>query len=316
MFLVSETLGTEITTAIVVTAYDRPEKLRLTLESLSGCLSFEKFTTFINVDGSKGVSDFELVSKSERVARNFAKANPNVMVVPRDRNLGLAGNVRLSVNEALTAFDSVIVVEDDLLLSIHFLNEMQSQLIKNQTDTSIFSISGHSLPIFVEDKTSWATWYFSSWGWATWKNRWDQIDWQVPDPTSYREWASLDLFGFRRNRQMLRFARENKIDSWAIYVFASNLRQGLTSIFPGRSLVNNIGLDGSGVHGDNTTIYDTVLATVAPFESDGYINVPRKTLRREMLFQLTTFSAYTLAISLMRFVFFLPAFIATQLRSR
>jgi hypothetical protein len=47
---------------------------------------------------------------------------------------------------------------------------------------------------------------------------------------------------------MLKAQQEGKVDSWAIrWYLTTFLMQGLT-LYPGRSLVRNIGFDGSGTH--------------------------------------------------------------------
>jgi len=45
-------------------------------------------------------------------------------------------------------------------------------------------------------------------------------------------------------------------DSWAIRWRASVFLKDLLSVYPGRSLVNNIGFDGSGTHCETSSVWD------------------------------------------------------------
>lgn len=59
-------------------------------------------------------------------------------------------------------------------------------------------------------------------------------------------------------------------DSWAIRWYASAFLKDNLTLYPGRSLVFNIGLDASGTHSGNTNLYDTVV-TDRPVK---LINIP------------------------------------------
>jgi hypothetical protein len=104
--------------------------------------------------------------------------------------------------------------------------------------------------------------YFShragSCGWATWKERWENTDWEVKD---YKE--------FLKNRQlqgefnkggddmadMLNNQMEGKIDSWAIRWCYTLFKKNAYCIYPTKSYIENIGFDGSGVHSRKTKSY-------------------------------------------------------------
>jgi hypothetical protein len=90
------------------------------------------------------------------------------------------------------------------------------------------------------------------WGWATWKRGWDLFE---PDAAMLLK--ELELRGLTRECdfngtvnycEMLRAQIAGKIDSWAIRWFTSAFLQERLTLYPGRSLVDNIGLDGSGTH--------------------------------------------------------------------
>ena len=59
---------------------------------------------------------------------------------------------------------------------------------------------------------------------------------------------------------MLRDQIAGKNNSWAIRWQASALLQDKFTLYPGRSLVQNIGLDSSGEHCGETTIFEVEIA--------------------------------------------------------
>ena len=96
----------------------------------------------------------------------------------------------------------------------------------------------------------------SAWGWATWQRAWDLFD---IDLKKYNELAtdSHKIYEFNLNDSypyfsMLRKQIDGDLDAWAVkWYFTVFTMNGLV-LFPSRSLVENIGFDGSGTHGKNT----------------------------------------------------------------
>jgi len=52
---------------------------------------------------------------------------------------------------------------------------------------------------------------------------------------------------------MLDDSNLNKISSWAIKWYATTFLENMYTLYPGKSFVQNIGLDGSGTHGQLET---------------------------------------------------------------
>ena len=89
----------------------------------------------------------------------------------------------------------------------------------------------------------------SSWGWATWKDRWNSCDWELKDWTAverdrkaFNRWGGSDCYG------MLLGWREGRNQSWAIRFCYNQFRQGAVSLFPLVSKIDNEGFDGNGTN--------------------------------------------------------------------
>jgi hypothetical protein len=89
------------------------------------------------------------------------------------------------------------------------------------------------------------------WSWATWKNRWEKIDWGVSDYENFKnnraERKEFARLGSDVNA-MLDKQMRGELDSWAIrWVYHQFKIQGL-SYFPKISKVKNNGFDALATH--------------------------------------------------------------------
>ncbi len=183
-----------------------------------------------------------------------------ITIIKQDRNLGLAQSIINGVTELVNKYGKVIVVEDDLVVSQNFLEFMNDGLNVYQEDEKVASIHGYTFPI----KQTLPTTYFlkgaDCWGWATWKRAWDKFE---PDGEKLlkllREKKLCFEFDFdntQPNIQMLKDQIKGKNNSWAIRWNASAFIHDMVTLYPGKSLVRNIGFDNTGMHCGVTNMYD------------------------------------------------------------
>jgi hypothetical protein len=137
---------------------------------------------------------------------------------------------------------------------------MNAALEKYEHSELVASVCGYMYPI---DHRGLPPTFFlrgtDCWGWATWKKAWDIFE---PDGQLLLNellekklaWP-FDLDGSYPYTRMLKDQISGRNNSWAIRWHASAYLRGMTSCFPSRSLVQNIGLDGTGTHCEPTTKY-------------------------------------------------------------
>lgn len=248
--------GWDAPAPVIVFVYNRPDHTAQTIEALSNNhLAPESDVLFFS-DASKGESDRQRVAD----VREFISTVPDsgafrtVRTFEAERNRGLAGSVIAGVTRVINEAGRVIVLEDDHVTTPDFLTFMNDALVRYQSDRRVWSISGYCPPITLPAdyaESVFFTYRGSSWGYATWKDRWDQVDWAVTDYSSFRRsWTARKRLnrGGRDMAQMLALQMEGEIDSWAIrWCYAQSKLDALT-VYPVHSLVQNIGLDGSGTH--------------------------------------------------------------------
>ncbi len=252
---------------VVLFVYKRYEHTEKVLKSLNENILAEESELFIFCDGARADKDQADVDKTREVVRKFSLCNSfkNVEVRFAEKNSGLATSVINGVTEIINKYGNVIVLEDDLITTKDFLVYMNSALDFYEKNKKIWSISGFSF--FDPEKLDYPHDIYMgyrgcSWGWATWKDRWNMVDWEVSDynkfkinPFMRRKFtvSGNDMPGMLDN-QMKGF-----ISSWAIrWCYQQNKLQMYT-VFPKYTRIQNIGTDGSGTHSGNNHSYDVKL---------------------------------------------------------
>jgi glycosyltransferase involved in cell wall biosynthesis len=232
------------TAPIVLFTYNRLDTLMKCVTALSFNVLAEKSDLFVFSDGPKGETDIEQV-EAVRAFLKQVTGFKSVKVIKRQKNLGLANSIKNGVDQVIHQFGKVIVLEDDLITSANFLLFMNKALEYYACNNKICSISGYSPPMLPKDADDvYYTMRGSSWGWATWRDRWIHVDWEV---NNYLEFIASS----RRKRcfnkmgsdmcKMLNDQMTGKINSWAIRWSYWQFDNGLYTVFPVVSKVRNIG---------------------------------------------------------------------------
>ena len=236
---------------VVLFAFNRPDTLRVTLDALAANDLASETRLFIRLDGPRNEAEADLVSAVREVACR-AHGFKSVDVVGSDKNRGLATSVIAGVEEILAFSEEVIVMEDDLVTHPEFLTFLNAALDRYRDDPAVFSVCGYSSDVRVPAGYGYDAYFCprsSSWGWATWRDRWRSVDWN-PTPASLKLHArAFNRWGGSDCTAMLRAWSEGRNSSWAIRFCYSQFLQGKVSLFPVLSLVNpSAGFDGRGTH--------------------------------------------------------------------
>ncbi len=249
---------------IVLFVYNRPWHLKQTLTSLRQNELAQNSALYIFSDGPKSESDRKLVDEVREIIKavdDFKTIN----IILRDKNLGLANSVISGVSEVIKKYEHVIVIEDDMIFSKSFLEYMNKILFFYQHDMKLFSVSGYNFPISIPSSYKNEIYFSpraSSWGWATWQNRWDKADWNVTDFNNFfidRDAVRTFNLGGGDLTLMLKKQVEGKIDSWAVRWCYAHYKNKAYCAYPTKSFVMNIGTDKSGTHLKKTTKYNVEL---------------------------------------------------------
>lgn len=241
---------------IVLIAYKRPDLTQQVLESLALNPEAAASELYVFADGPKenaSAADQEQIAATRRVIRSKDWCG-TVHIAERVQNYGLAKSVITAVTEVVEKHGRVIVIEDDLVLSPYFLQYMNEALDLYEEDPQVASIHGYVYPLQASLPETFFIRGADCWGWATWSRAWKQFE---PDGQKLYDGLRLkgegrafdfnNTYGFMK---MLRKQISGKNDSWAIRWNASAFLKNMVTLYPSRSLVQNIGTDASGTHMD------------------------------------------------------------------
>jgi hypothetical protein len=252
---------------VVLFVYNRPFHTEQTLNALASNIEAVDSELYIFCDGIKigaSIEDVNNVNRVKKIVRNenrFKKVN----IIIRENNIGLASSILKGVTEIINKHGRIIVLEDDIVVTKDFLFYMNKSLYIFESKKNVFHINGFNnesnLQFLLND------YYFlnfmSCWGWATWKDRWSQLnlDFNYFYDKLLIDKKSMARFNYGKTLSFDNQLEANingEIKTWAILWYATvSFNKGLC-LTPKYSLVDNIGMDGSGVHCSKNVFYNNV----------------------------------------------------------
>lgn len=246
---------------VILFTYNRPSHTRQTLEALLNNKLSSQSVLYIFSDGYKDNSDKSEVLKVRELIHSI-EGFKEIHIIENKFNQGLARNIIDGVTRIVNEYGRVIVLEDDIVTSPYFLTFMNETLERFKDEERIGHIQGFCFPLPDLPDVFLIRWT-GSWGWATWKRAWQMFN---PDGeallSSLKKKRLTKAFDFNGNypyTRMLKRQVKGKNDSWAIRWYASLFLNNVLSLNAGKSLVQNIGFDGSGRHSGRNIVYSTSL---------------------------------------------------------
>ncbi|MEI6715665.1 MAG: glycosyltransferase family 2 protein [Verrucomicrobiota bacterium] len=236
---------------IALFTYNRLAHTRKTVEALASNELANLSDLYVFSDGAKSEIDQGEVDAVRQYLRNI-RGFYSVHVTEQPNNIGLSQSIIRGVSQVCEEQGRVIVLEDDLVTSPYFLRYMNDALNLYEDEPDVVSIHGYIYPTTSPLPETFFLKGADCWGWATWKRGWRIFN---PDGAALlRELVTNELtdeFDFNNAypyTQMLRDQLSGKVDSWAIRWYASAFLKNMLTLYPGKSLVQNIGHDGTGRH--------------------------------------------------------------------
>ena len=241
---------------IVLFVYNRADHFQKTFEALSKCPEASDSELFIFSDGPKNESAAPKVQKVRKALHAVETSGffKSITIYESPVNKGLASSIISGVTNIMERFGRAIVLEDDCQASPNFLSFMNRCLDAFENNPQIGSIAGYAPPIdFPKDYTNdtFLAWRSCSWGWATWKDRWQDVDWELKEIADfYQNPELLKRLNANGSDRFIRLHRQTKGNgsSWSVRFGAHLVRKGLYTLYPRFSYIQNIGCDESGVH--------------------------------------------------------------------
>ncbi|ASP46642.1 hypothetical protein [Cognaticolwellia beringensis] len=236
---------------VIIFGFNRSDLIEQLLSNLVKCTLANESNVHIFIDGPRNTSDENERDKIraflERTNFPFKSTNINYSPV----NKGLAKSLTEGISSVFLNTDKVIVLEDDLIIASDFLLYMNKSLDFYDENKRVGSISGYSINInYPTEKDNFFHPRPCSWGWATWKDRWQECDWNY-DVGGVIGRLLLWIKTRKAGQDVYRMYRHNelgKINSWAILWTISNINSNLLTSYPTKSRVINSGFNENATH--------------------------------------------------------------------
>ena len=238
---------------IVIFAFNRLEPLKACVSSLAANDEAAETDLIVYVDGPRANKDGE--AEKVDAVRQFVNGITGFKSLEThfsEENKKLGPSIIAGVTDVINRYGKTIVIEDDLIVSRNMLAYVNQGLDKYESNPEVFSISAYSNRVKAPKGYAYDAYFAprsSSWGWATWKDRWMSCDWELKNWDSveknakaFNRWGGSDCFG------MLKGWKIGRNQSWAIRFCYNQFTQNAVSLFPLISKIDNEGFDGSGTN--------------------------------------------------------------------
>lgn len=240
-------------TAVLFLVFNRPETTKQVFEAIRKA---KPPRLYVAADGARKEKngDEEKVRQVREIATKI-DWECEVKTLFRKENIGCG----IAVSRAITWFfeseEQGIILEDDCLPSQSFFWFCEELLEKYKYDLRIWQVSGDNFQDGI--KRGDADYYFSKynhiWGWATWRNRWEEFDVEIKKyGTLFGKkiissiWSETKL----QNYWLKQFTAvyKGRIDIWDYqWTYTTWSNNGLT-ILPNINLISNIGFGADATH--------------------------------------------------------------------
>jgi hypothetical protein len=233
---------------ILIACFSRPQHLARVISALQGIEN----PIYFAIDGPRNSSDLKAIRAINEIIEG---SNLNVAHIKNNSvNIG-TNNVALALDWVFQTNDSVIVIEEDVLISTQFIFFAEQMLSEFKSDFRVGSIAAmNSVPSGIITNPSdpyYFSEYFYAWGWATWKSRWDMkipvSDWKI-STLKYPKSARHPLVSRKWRKRFRSVEAGESPGLWDyrwIYTYWMN---GWLTVVPTSNLAINIGFDSSASH--------------------------------------------------------------------
>lgn len=246
---------------VVIYTYTRLDHLKKTIAALQENYLASETDIFIVSDGPKDGVAKKLVSDLRNYVDSISGFNA-VNRIYREKNMGVFQSVLLAERPIMSDYGRLITMEDDIVTSANFLDFINAGLNYFESSEDVYTVSGYCHPISLPIKSEFDCWkspWFCPWGYGIWKKKYDMINVERNPLNEIKKIKSK--FHYLKKHGNF-FLGSLELDAKGLTVVADAriagqmLLLGMCSVMPSKSKVQNIGLDGTGMHCASTNRYD------------------------------------------------------------
>ena len=212
---------------------------------------------YVFADGPRNAADDEAIGKVRSMIDGIGWTE--VRRVYHKKNKGLSNSIRDGMNEVFKHHDKAIVLEDDVCVAPRFYSYMLACLNTYDDDPNIAGVTGLRYPFAKDSLNSDAydvflTPRFSSWGWGTWRNKWQSISFDINEltPGIKRLHSNLSAGGADLPYAVEELMAGRLTGCWDVYFYINMVLSGTQFVWPKYNYIRNNGLT-EGSHASGAT---------------------------------------------------------------
>ena len=280
---------------VALFVYNRADNTQQTLRALMANTLAAQTDLYVFSDGGKDEASWAavrevraLLHKVEAEVTRTRTLN-SITIVERPVNFYLERNIIEGIGEVFRHHETVIVLEDDIVTTPHFLQFMNDAFRLYRDDKQVMHVSGFTRldPSKVDACSKYATSsiqgpaegsyftpFMAGWGWGTWRDRWQQHFRHFASRTEALEGVTpelLESIEYGGVFPCLKDLNRQPIPWDICWSIAIRRADGLC-LYPSQTLVRNIGLTG-GTHYGNLPVWCTHLLQHFEYDRQPYEGV-------------------------------------------
>lgn len=283
-------LNNNITIPVLLIGFNRPEVIK---QSLDYIRKAKPQKLYVAIDGprknkpneDKLVDDVKaIVQQIDWDCETHYKFNST--------NLGAEVTVSSAVSWVLENEEYVIVLEDDIIAPLSFLNFAQEMLLKYANQENVYMISGGKFtPIEMPNNEDYlfSNYGHTGCGWATWSRSWDRFDLNINDFDSLLKDGNINnLVHCKAEKKhwlstIKRMKKNGKgNNNWDVCWSYIRFRDQGFSIVPRLNLTSNIGVYGLHSRGQTSGHF-------RPFNKDFFAAIHPKEVKQNIEYDICHF---------------------------
>ena len=239
-------------TAVLFLVFNRPDTTKQVFEAIRQA---KPPKLYVAADGPRAEKPGE-AEKCEKVRQIATQVDwdCDVKTLFRDKNLGCRMGVSSAIDWFFENEEEGIILEDDCLPSLSFFWFCEELLERYRRDMRVGQISGFNYGYKNKDLNY--DYFFSKypmiWGWATWKNRWENYSLVLENFEEIKNNKQFELiFSKKESDKRLKIFTQVKaglIDTWDYQWSFTLYKNSQFTIIPRKNFILNLGFDNDSTH--------------------------------------------------------------------
>jgi hypothetical protein len=231
---------------VLLLGFNRPELLNKRINEI---YESKVENLYISIDGGRESHTIEMDELKTYAQKKFSKLHC-FNLNHHKNNLGLVKHVTGEISKVLANHQYIIVIEDDVKISVNFISNMINGLSIHKSEGSIGIVSGFSPLHFKFVKNKWRTLrYPYLWGWACSKETWQRYDFDLSKTNLEQKligskiWNTLKPSQKLKGLGLFKKAQINPLETWDAQLLFLSYCENFVNLSPVFSIVGNEGFD-------------------------------------------------------------------------